>query len=532
MYVFLSFQSVPVQIKGPPSGPVLHRLCLFISSSPSHSTLHCLRPMSHNRRLSLNDLLSLESSSAGIGLQFSSDATQPLSVNPATQMAPRARFSDGDVSLSLHDFLVSFKYQQLDICPNNPPAPRSPRLVELAVPIELQLEELVEFPSLAEYAVDLVGETSFRNHRLSSTELSDLESGPRAHAINYPEIKCEGDSQHYYRGVFAFLVAFALNIADPGTKFSAREGTITPGNQNIPYGLHATTDILYLPARAPVEMKLPECLDSTTSQVLFGKIANRDVIWDKDPSVPGGIFHVVWPGPEDSLSVDIQGILQVYCQLVEEGRYFGFVSSYDHHLFVYRHPNHPKRLYVSRTYASAVDASVPKASALYTSVCFLKVASDVALQQGFHDHIQSMDGKLCRAPLTNPPNIYPGRKVSTSCVDTVNFPVPPGASPLITARPNRYPKRAAKATTNIKITLSAVKDLVSSTNSNLDNVNPRDVQFNYKVLSALRDERRTQSKPLFANKIKLERLAKEKERERERKKAASSAKTPRPPFRP
>ncbi|KAL0957098.1 hypothetical protein HGRIS_003191 [Hohenbuehelia grisea] len=447
---------------------------------------------------SVDDLIgstTLEEQGSSKATPWKEDSSQRISTS-----SPQPSHDD---SPSLHDFLVSFKYQQLIIEPNNECGSRRARPVELAIPVEHQLEELVDLPALAEYAVDVAGEKPFRSHQLSSQELADLECGPRAHALNHPEIKCEGDSQHYYRGVFAFLVALALNILEPEKKFSAREGTIMPGNENIPYSLHATTDILYLPARAPVELKLPTCLDGYTGEKLFSKEPSHPVAWDTDANIPGGVYHVVWPGPKDSLTVHLQGVLQVYCQMVEENRLFGIISSYDHHAFVYRHPSHPKRLYISRVYASDTNSTTAKTSALYTSVCFVKVASDEKLRQTFHDRVDSVDHQLYRASYLLPPTIFSDvTRTSTNCLDVANWPKNPAAN-ATSPPPNpmlRNPQRGSKTQAKKMIAVATAKDMASSTNSNMDNVTPGTIEANKAALASLRDERRRESKALLAKK--------------------------------
>ncbi|KAL0948583.1 hypothetical protein HGRIS_011142 [Hohenbuehelia grisea] len=224
-------------------------------------------------------------------------------------------------SMTMHEYLISFKAQRVSQIFNTQPSSRPPRLVELAVNPTDRLEELVHFPSLVDHAHQIVGEQVFRDFTLSRQQLRDLESGPHALSLNNPSIRCEGDVQHNYRGIFAFSVALVLNIMDAAKNISVCEGTIVSKNQNIPSSQHATADLLFRPDMIPVEIKKPAALGLATLNTVFPTMSP----WDQDPKIPGGIFHFVWPGPADTLSPNLHGILQGYCQLIENARTFGIL---------------------------------------------------------------------------------------------------------------------------------------------------------------------------------------------------------------
>ncbi|KAL0960271.1 hypothetical protein HGRIS_011899 [Hohenbuehelia grisea] len=342
------------------------------------------------------------------------------------QDATSSKASADSQGLTLHEYLTSvFKHQHIRKTSDYIPSSRVAYLVELAVDVGDQVEDLVHLPSLVDCAHDLVGEQVFRDFNLTAEQIVDFKMVLRAHSLNIHTICGERDVAYYYRYIYATHIALVENIMDPKKTVSVHHGVTGDDPRNPP-----PVSLYFYPSMLSVAVKHPESLGSSTLQRVFS--SRHPFPWDTDTSIPGGVFHFIWPGPDDELAPEVQGILEGYHHLVQNRQNFGIVTSYDYHLFLFRDPTLPNRLYVSRLYHSDdPDSSNPRKNALYSSVCFMRVATDPELREQFMKKIRSMEKGLYRAGYSKVPNIYdPSRGQVTSCVDQNNFPAPAAASAL------------------------------------------------------------------------------------------------------
>ncbi|KAL0948584.1 hypothetical protein HGRIS_011143 [Hohenbuehelia grisea] len=137
------------------------------------------------------------------------------------------------------------------------------------------------------------------------------------------------------------------------------------------------------------------------------------------------------------------------------------------HMFIFRDPKTPKRLDVSRLYHSDANPNDRDINALYSSVCFMKVATDPRLRERFMQKIRSFENTFYRAGFDKEPNIFRRGLNETSCVDIKNRPVAPQS---VAAPPSSRLPRAAKTSSAQALARHVLHDLHDSTNSDLDSV--------------------------------------------------------------